>query len=332
MMLASSNGVWSAPKRVVPSDQPAERMQPRYGMPAAVIDTTGQLRLFWSADHGDRSRIVQSVLSGTSWSAPSDVSSSGVSTFRDEAPAAASSGGSLWIFWHSNRDGIPRIYASEQTGAGWGTPFPVTSSRSAEKDPAPFVAAGALRLFFRTQRGGEVFRSRTVDFNNVDEIKRGRVADRWHYSYSTTGTETAFSARDAVIIDTSTAGTQRTFYARDAVGIYMTPEDTGFSADHRSEIDRVQALVEPFRPIPARFVWFLEPPVVAEIVYSPQADIGESYSDVYPIVDTFGTVTESTSAALPDWVVIHANAPGNVSIDPGDHGTFRNRTFFPAPS
>jgi hypothetical protein len=307
-------GVWSSPQRITGGD-------PDDQAPSAVVDGAGRLNLFWSADLGDRSRIYTSLYDAGSgaWSARQDVSSNlppalvppVTQTFRDEAPAAAVSAGNLWLFWHSDRDGIVRVYATQQTGATWSAPFPLTTGRSSEKDPAPFVTAGSMRLFFRTQRGGEVYRSRTVDMSNIGLVQPGMASDRWHYTYAT-------------------AGTSGAVYARDAVGLYMTPNEGGTTADHQSESARVQALVEPFRPVPARFMWFVQPVVDAETVYTPGADIGESYTDSFPYVDALGAVGESTSVALPDWVVIHTNSTAQVTADPNHLVTLQNRVFYPA--
>jgi phage tail-like protein len=300
---------WSAPKRVTTG-------RPRDGMPAAVLDSNHQVHLFWSADLGEKSRIFHSIFDAEhhSWGEPEDVSSFGDSSlFRDEAPAAALSGDRLWLFWCSDRDGMPRIWASKQTDSGWGAPFPVTAGRSAEKDPAPLVTAEALHLFFSTQRGGEPYRSRTVNMADLGAIKRGKLEDRWHYTYS-------------VELD------QKSCYSRDAVGLYITPDDVTHSTYSLTEAERVRDLVEPFRPLPVRFLWFVEPPSVTENVYSPEADIGESYTDVYPTVEVLGEIGESSSVTLQEgWSVLHTNTPTDVSADLADLATLRRRTFFPDP-
>jgi hypothetical protein len=305
MTLAPGATSWSAPRRITSG-------QPRDQMPAAFVDASSQLRLVWSAGLADRSRIVQSTFNGTSWSEPTHVSSGGdtSSSFRDEAPAVVLFNGDVWAFWSSNRDGLFRLWASRQTGAGWSAPVPVTTGRHGEKDPAAFVddSGGALRLLFRSQQGGEAFRSRTVDFANLAAIRRGRVDDRWHYTYS-------------VAIDSASC------YARDTVGLFITPDN----ATNLAEADRVRTLVEPFRPLPVRFVWFLEPAAFTETVYSP-IDIGESYHDDYPYVDTLGAVGESTTVALPQWSILHTNTPGDVAADPADLTTLRHRIFYPAPT
>jgi phage tail-like protein len=302
MTLASGAVTWSAPARLTAG-------QPRDQMPAAFLDAANQLRLTWSADLGDRSRILQATLTGGLWSTPVLVSSlaSDVRTFRDEAPAALQLGAVVWVFWSSNQDGIYRLWASQQVGAGWSPPVTVTTGRHDEKEPAAFLdasAGGALRLLFRTQQSGERFRSRTVDMSDLGAVQPGFFGDRWHYTYSVATDPTSY-------------------YARDVVGLYITP---GQSAN-LDEADRVRTLVEPFRPLPVRFVWFVQPPVVTETVYAP-VDLQESYLDS---ADYLGPVADSYSVVLPQWSVLHTNTPGHVSANPADLTTLWHRVFYPAP-
>jgi phage tail-like protein len=315
MTLANGATSFSAPQRITGGD-----FHDR--MPNAVLDSTGQIRLFWTRDLGDRTRIFQSIFDGATWKAPVDVSSasrmiwpsqSGSSPhFRDEAPAVVLFNKEVWLFFGSNRDGRWHIWASKETGSGFRPPVRVTGPGSDDMEPAAFAnGSGALRLVFRTQRSGEAFRSRTVDFADLGAIQRGKVEDRWHYTYSVDRSDTSF-------------------YARDTVGLYITPDDNVNRGPYQDEADRVRTLVEPFRPLPVHFVWFVEPPNTVESLYG-QVDIGEGYTDVYPIVDHLGDIGESTTVALPGVTILHANIPADVSANPADLTTLRRRTFFPDP-
>jgi hypothetical protein len=298
MTLARGATAWSAPSRITTG-------RPRDQMPAAYLDGSNDLRLTWTADLGDRSRILQSTLRGGTWSQPVSVSSpdGDRSAFRDEAPVATHLGGAEWVFWSSNRDGIYRIWASQGLGTGWSAPVTVTTGRHAEKDPAAFLdAAGALRILFRTQQRGEAFRSRTVDMSNLDAVRRGLFEDRWHYTYSVAAAS---------------------YYARDTVGLYITPGPTA----NLDEADRVRSLVEPFRPLPVRFVWFVQPPASIETVYAP-VDIQDSYVDS---ADYLGPVRETFSVALPQWSVFMTNTAADVTANPADLTTLWRRVFYPAP-
>jgi len=74
---------------------------PQDRMPAAVIDTAGQVHLFWSAGTGVASFVRQAALTGSAWTT-SDVTDA-VPGIYDEAPAAVLWSGSIWLLWHSNR-------------------------------------------------------------------------------------------------------------------------------------------------------------------------------------------------------------------------------------
>jgi hypothetical protein len=166
-------------------------------------------------------------------------------TVRDESPAAVTWGGTIWLFWHSNVGGRWQIWARPNQGAGWGAAQVVPIGASNDKEPAVAVdATGVLRLFFRSQRGGDRFRSRTVDTATPAGLlalqERGRRDDRLHYTY-----DTGRGASD--------------WYARDAVGLFLTPtNDGGTDAQHAAEVTPAQSFVAPFRPVSARLVWLVK--------------------------------------------------------------------------
>jgi hypothetical protein len=329
--LQSGSTTWTQPVRITTG-------HPRDRMPTAFVDATNQLNLLWSADLGDRSRILQATLSGGTWtvyttpvsSAPGDTA-----TYRDEAPAAVLWNGQVWAYWSSNRDGLSRIYASQLVGTAgsppvpvWSPPVPVTSGRHEEAEPAAFVdAANGLRLVYRSTQGGEQYRSRTVDMGNLGAIQRGLVTDRWHYTHS-----------NQLRIDfnndpTSVAFQQDPPYARDAVGLYIKP-DVNQSLD---DANRVKALVEPFRPLPVIFTWYVQPALVVESVYSP-IDIHESWStspaepppmDWIDDLEYLGSIAEATTVSLPDWSLFYTNTLGDVSGNPADLTTLWHRTWYP---
>ena len=64
-------------------------------------------------------------------------------------------------------------------------------------------------------------------------------------------------------------------------------------------------------------------------MYTSGADIQESYHDQYPFADVLGTLSDSTTAVLPNVVIIRASLVDNVSANPADLTTLRRRTWFP---
>lgn len=223
---------WQPPSRLTQGEADALA-------PSALLAPGGQLRVFWSAARGDRSRLVQAVQQGTAWEV-SDVTVDAPGV-RDESPAAVMWNGTAWLFFHSNRGGRSRIWSSTLTGGSWSAPAPVLARLSSDKEPAPLAdASGALRLFFRSQRGGERFRSRTLDTRDTQALEQLRAReDRTHYTYDTRRSQDAW-------------------YARDAVGLYLSPGAPLPQSERQRLVERARAFAGAFRPATVRFIWFLE--------------------------------------------------------------------------
>ncbi len=101
-------------------------------------------------------------------------------------------------------------------------------------------AIPTVYVFMRSQRGGTRFLTRTVDTTDTALLALiGTKLDRTHYTYDSERTKDAW-------------------YARDAVGLYLTPNDGASDDDHRKTVKRLSAFVTPFKPLPARLIWFLE--------------------------------------------------------------------------
>jgi len=205
--------------------------------PAAALDAGGRLWLFWSADLGDRSNLRARVLDGGVWGPTETIT---VGQHRDYAPRAVLFGGRLWLLWHSNQSGNWRLRASVHDGVAFGDPSDATEDVEPDKEPTAIVdAAGELRLLWRSQRGGRRLHSRTIDTSDAEMLGAlGTFGDGAHYTFDTRKINDAW-------------------YAPDTVGLFLTP-DTVDEAEIRRGVDRVQRFMEPFRPLPVRFVWVLE--------------------------------------------------------------------------
>lgn len=241
---------WGLPARVTTA-------QFRHEMPAAAVDGSGNIWLFWSADLGDRRTLYVQIFDGSNWGDPEPVTEG---PQRDETPAAVLWNGKLWLFWHSNRDGRWQIWGRAHDGTNWGDPFPVTTNAAADKEPTAVVDSGGhLRVIWRSQRRTNLYKSRTMDVNDTEMLARmGTFEDRAHYTYDT-GLE------------------NEDWYARGAVGLYLTP-DTGDLDLVARQIARVRGFVEPFRPLPVRFVWLTESTIFEEIICSGGL-VGEEFTD-----------------------------------------------------
>lgn len=251
------NDVWDAPRRVTTG-------APFDVMPAAVVGGDGKLRLLWSRDDGSRARIYLSVLqssgmAGEVWSTPQDISSADLpGNFRDEAPTAVWWKNKLWVFWQSNRNqNAWTIWGRTQDPATgvWGGAFPmrvrfpgerVESTQAKDlygsKEPVAVVQGMNLRLVWRSQWNYRQNRARTVDTRDAAGLARqGQPDEPLYYTY-----------------DSGTGALD--WYAAGSVGIYVTPPVGSDPANNVVQLERVKAWVERFRPLPARYFWFLRPP------------------------------------------------------------------------
>jgi phage tail-like protein len=235
-------GVWGPPFRVTTAERRDE-------MPAAVVDGAGRIWLFWSADGGDRRTVMYQVLDGGAWSVPAVAVENAGPAHRDESPAAILRGGEVWLFWHSDRGVGWNVWTARHDGVTPGTPFtapaPLAPQPEADKDPLAVEDAGILYVIWRSQRRAPRYRSRTLDTSDAGVLEAlGQFHDRAHYTYDT-------------------ARTNADWYARDAVGIYLEPDTVDPDAIVR-EVERLAAFMEPFRPLPVRYVWLTDVPVDLE--------------------------------------------------------------------
>lgn len=218
---------WSLPQRVTSAVF-------RHETPAAVVDSAGRIWLFWSNDQGDRRNLYVQINDGGTWNPPEAVTAG---RQRDEAPQAIFFNGQIWLFWHSDRNGFWQVWAQIHDGIAWGIPFAVTSQITADKEPAAAIDSGGnLRLFWRSQRRGRDYQSRTVDTEDPVMIAQLKTfQDRTHYTYHT-------------------GSDQDAWYGRGTVGLYLTPT-TAVSTVVNQTIARTANFVDSFRPLPVRFIW-----------------------------------------------------------------------------
>ncbi|KRD78463.1 hypothetical protein [Lysobacter sp. Root983] len=120
------------------------------------------------------------------------------------------------------------------------------------------------------------------------------------------------------------------FYTRGTLGLYVTRGRFG-QALTVANAARLKQLLAEFLPINLRAVIVLAPSLTTEVLYAPGADLSDSYLDDYPFVEQFLDLADSTSAALPDWVLLLSNQVASVSANPTNLTTLRRRTYFPPP-
>ena len=120
------------------------------------------------------------------------------------------------------------------------------------------------------------------------------------------------------------------FFTRGTLGLYVSRGRFG-QALTAANAARLKQLLSEFLPVNLRAVIVLSPSPTVETLYGPGADIGESYLDDYPFVEHFLDLTDGSSAALPDWVVLISNLATGTSADPTDLTSLRRRSYFPPP-
>jgi hypothetical protein len=156
--------------------------------------------------------------------------------WRDESPALARRGSDLWLLWSSDRTGRWELWGRVHDGADWDEPFQITMSPDPDKEPTLLVDAGDLRVFWRSERIANEYRSRTVDTEDIRALeRRGLFEDRLHYTYDT--------ARSDV-----------DWYALDAAGIFVTPPRGTPTAMVEDVLDRARTYLDPFCPATVRLV------------------------------------------------------------------------------
>jgi len=225
--------------------------------PAAVIDPSGKLWLFWTRDVAGRRELWCQTRVGTTWQAATRLTTG---EFRDESPAALPWGTGVLLLWHSNRNGVWQIWGRRYEGGTWHPETLLDSGVQGDKEPTGVVyTGGAVRIFWRSQRRAGWYRSRTIDTDDTEMLDAiGTDTDHAHYTHVTNTTS-------------------QDFYARSVVGVYLTP-DTTVAPEIQSAVDRLAAFVEPFRPLQARFVWITDQPAHTETI-APDPDLGEEWVD-----------------------------------------------------
>jgi phage tail-like protein len=88
--------------------------KPRDRSPAAVVDASGAIHLFWSADLGTESRIYERVFDlAKGWSKPDARTEPVAERRRHEAPSAVMFNGTLFLFFHASDGRTSRLHAMD---------------------------------------------------------------------------------------------------------------------------------------------------------------------------------------------------------------------------
>lgn len=282
----------------------------RHEQPAAVVDGSNSIWLFYSDDLGDRRNVCYTIYENGVWSTPAQATEG---PHRDESPyAILSGGGFVSLYWHSNRNGHWQVWwAQSNSNNGWThASEPLTWEATADKEPSIICdQKNRLRLFWRSQRRGRNYQSRTIDTADEEMVAfLGSFKDRAHYTY-----DTGKMSDD--------------WYARETAGLYIIPD-----VDDERLITQKQAsleiLLSHFLPVQVRPV-FIIPLATQETVYTydfpdihPERLIKDAYSDDISrlIYEIWTHVSDSHVDAVPAWVrmlsvLIDGVPPGVHNLD-----------------
>lgn len=287
---------WGLPERITTAEL-------RHLNPSAVVDGDGRIWLFYAKDLGNKINLELTIYIGGGWTGPYPITDG---LQRDETPSAAFWNGQVHLFWHSNRNQKWQVYyqTMKWTGMGptlAGTPQAITTEATDDKEPFARVdsATNQLHLYWRSQRRGRDYRSRSIDTGDPKMIAELRTfQDRAHYTYDTGKKEDDY-------------------YARDTVGVFLTPNPEKPDLDDRNR-RLFNGPLKEFIPINIRPVLFILPEVYKEYVYTydfpgvdPQRVIGEDYSRTSTrITDEIYTgLDDSYTDTIDDWTWLRTWSP-----------------------
>lgn len=232
-----ASGIWGDAERL--TDSPL-----RDDSPAAAVDGSGRLWLFWTRDAGGRQTLWYRILDAGVWTAETPLD---MGHRRDDSPAAVAWKGGILLLWHSDHDGPWQIWGRFHDLTEWLDPARIDPDVTGNKEPAAVVdAATRLRVVWRSQRRARWYRSRTLDLDDPEVLaEMGTFTDHAHYVYD--------CRRKSAEWDSMHPHTAPR-YARDMVGLYLTPDALDAPTVAKT-IERTAGFVEPFRAAVVRYVW-----------------------------------------------------------------------------
>jgi phage tail-like protein len=132
------------------------------GRPAAVVDAGGATTLVWHSNRAGRWELWTRQVGGGGDTDPAPVeepvADEPAPTYSDLSPAAIrfpASGGDLWLFWESDREGAWDVWGRTHDGSAWGKPFRITDHAAADRRPGAALGPDdTLWVFWESERRG----------------------------------------------------------------------------------------------------------------------------------------------------------------------------------
>ncbi|MDD5322495.1 MAG: hypothetical protein PHD43_18160 [Methylococcales bacterium] len=274
------------------------------------LGNTGQTR--WQITYRSKDNINPD---NSGWSEISTLPKGEWADADDREPTACvNKAGKLELFWSSTRDGSWSIW---RTLLDHADPQPVTRTPYAQRAPLPLPLNDALLLIYRSNESlvytstvysaTETLDSRYAGCTTVDARNKGK-----------TTLNAKFEDFQTYTYDTGQNGKRGNldWYARDTIGIYLTPttEDKAVINENRR---RIKAVLRQFLPIQVRTVFFIEPAVYSEVIYTyefpatveprliAEAAVDHLHLDTV-IADSYDGLADSHRDSVPAWIWVHS--------------------------
>lgn len=317
-VFASGSG-WSA-ETAVTTPPGAGRFADRE--PTAIRLPDNSLQIFFQSDRSGGSDLWSLILTPAPNPTTSPISAATAVTTgaaADRAPAPIRlADGTLWLLYRSDRS-IPLSRVATR-------PIPAVDNRITSPKLA-LTTVEQLRL-------GRANSVRSPDTGTLQhfsgstslvlaDLSRWERRRQWDDLLSYTPQKPIGFPQEANLRDDE-------YYTRGTIGLYLSPIITDNPLTQQT-VQRLRPLLRRFLPVNTRAVVILVPRADIEFVYRPGKDIQDAYADRFPFIEYYSGLADSTTVALPDWVLFRSNTPSNLTANPANLTTLRNRTYFPPP-
>ncbi|MGY1694618.1 phage tail protein [Geodermatophilus sp. SYSU D00814] len=292
-----------------------------------------------------RIRVRRCDLARADWSGPADLTVLAERGSRDREPVlVAGPSGPRRVYFRSDRDGGDRLWAVDVDDAGVpGAPARVTAGRAVDSDPAVVPGPGGVEwLVFRSDRNVALGRLGGGVPGAAQEGASRRAPEEAavrRFAGSTTSVPADLDRNrgrsqfgDLLAYTPQQPGGGRPapdeLYTPATIGLYVDRGRAGRPLVQR-DADRLRQLLERFRPVDLRVVVILQSGQLEELVFPPERQLQDSFTDHYPFAERFPPATDATAVAAPQWLVILSGDGSSVVVDPADPTTLRRRTWWP---
>jgi hypothetical protein len=271
----------------------------------------------------------------------------GVTHASDREPSTLpTAGGGARITFRSDRSGGHRIWSVTLDAADLaGAPVVETTGPASDHDPTTArTSAGDRWLLYRSDRNVALARlGANVATSGTSEPSRRAPTE---------ASIRRFSGSTTVWVDDLTRNAERRrfgdlaaytpqkprasgetplspdeLYTRGTIGLYVERGLAGRPLT-AADADRLRHILARFLPVNLRAVIILRPsPALLEQMFP----VSDMFLDQYPFLEVYGGPSDTSDAALPNWLLFLSTDASSITVDPGTLTTLRRRSWSPAP-